>query len=124
MNRQLTTKPIHVDGPLLPETMANLVTSVSLATRISLRCSSLFFDTLFEAAKYGTTVSLGISRNAITHAISTAKNIHTNQKKITCQPSQQEERYYIFYKYSWSLLNKKKKPVYFIKYWKNIQTSA
>lgn len=74
-----------VDGPLLPENIANIVTAVSLATRISLRCSSLFFDAIFEAAKYGTSVSLGISRNALTNAISTAKNLHyTSNENLIC----------------------------------------
>jgi hypothetical protein len=63
-------------APLLPENIANMVTAVSLATRISLRCSSLIFDTIFEAAKYGTSLSLDISRNALTNALSTAKNLH------------------------------------------------
>ncbi|KAG1459785.1 hypothetical protein G6F56_006084 [Rhizopus delemar] len=62
--------------PLLPPHLAHMVTSVSLATRISLRCSSLLVGTLFEAAKYGTSMSLGISRNAISNAISTAKSLH------------------------------------------------
>lgn len=64
--------------PLLSENIANVVTAVSLATRISLRCSSLFLDALFEAAKYGTSLSLGISRNALTNALVTAKNLHNN----------------------------------------------
>ncbi|KAL7330039.1 hypothetical protein PS15p_205034 [Mucor circinelloides] len=83
------TSSIHdinhaIDGTLLSENVANMVTAVSLATRISLRCSSIFFDVMFEAAKYGTSVSLGISRNALTNALSTAKNLHANtQNKIT-----------------------------------------
>lgn len=83
------TSSIHdinhaIDGTLLSENVANMVTAVSLATRISLRCSSIFFDAMFEAAKYGTSVSLGISRNALTNALSTAKNLHANtQNKIT-----------------------------------------
>jgi hypothetical protein len=82
------------DGTLLPENVANMVTTVSLATRISLRCSSLLFDTMFEAAKYGTSLSLGISRNAISNVLSTAKNLHTPaQQKITQSSStKQEER--------------------------------
>ncbi|CAO3653429.1 unnamed protein product [Mucor fragilis] len=83
------TSSIHdinhaIDGTLLSENVANMVTAVSLATRVSLRCSSIFFDAMFEAAKYGTSISLGISRNALTNALSTAKNLHANtQNKIT-----------------------------------------
>ncbi|KAI8968459.1 hypothetical protein BDF20DRAFT_828162 [Mycotypha africana] len=72
-----TTTILKEEGPtLLPENVANIVTAVSFATRVSLRCSSLFFDVMFEAAKYGTSLSLGISRNAITNAISTARKLH------------------------------------------------
>lgn len=80
-----------VDEPLLPENIANMVTAISLATRISLRCSSLFFDAIFEAAKYGTSLSLGLSRNALTNAIVTAKNIHNNEH-LVCSSLEQEER--------------------------------
>ncbi|KAI9263065.1 Alpha/Beta hydrolase protein [Sporodiniella umbellata] len=65
---------------LLPPHLARVVTSVSLATRISLRCSSLVVGTFFEAAKYGTSVSLGLSRNALMNAISTARNIPREQE--------------------------------------------
>ncbi|KAF1802726.1 hypothetical protein FB192DRAFT_1422469 [Mucor lusitanicus] len=72
------------DGTLLSENVANMVTAVSLATRVSLRCSSIFFDAMFEAAKYGTSISLGLSRNALINALSTAKSLHANtQNKIT-----------------------------------------
>lgn len=97
MTGQLTsstaTSSIHdinnaIDGTLLSENVANMVTAVSLATRISLRCSSIFFDAMFEAAKYGTSISLGLSRNALTNALSTARNLHANtQNKITASAS-------------------------------------
>ncbi|KAI8079744.1 uncharacterized protein BX664DRAFT_302795 [Halteromyces radiatus] len=63
---------------LLPENIAGLITTASLATRVSLRCSGLVIDALFEGAKYGTSVSLGLGRNALTNAISTAKLIHSS----------------------------------------------
>lgn len=91
----LTPTPLQkeklADEPLLPENIANMVTAISLATRISLRCSSLFFDAIFEAAKYGTSLSLGLSRNALTSAIITAKNIHNNDH-LVCSSQEQEER--------------------------------
>ncbi|ORE01871.1 alpha/beta-hydrolase [Rhizopus microsporus var. microsporus] len=65
---------------LLPQNVASMVTTVSLATRVSLKCSSLLVDTIFGAAKYGTSMSLCLSRNAITHAISTAKHLHSNDQ--------------------------------------------
>ncbi|KAI9246681.1 Alpha/Beta hydrolase protein [Phascolomyces articulosus] len=65
---------IYHDSPtLLPEHLASFVTAASLAARVSLRCSSVFVDAIFEAAKYGTVLSLGISRQALTNALATAK---------------------------------------------------
>lgn len=90
----LSPTPPHeeklVDEPLLPENIANMVTAISLATRISLRCSSLLFDAIFEAAKYGTSLSLGLSRNALTNAIITAKNLHNNDHLVCASPDQEE----------------------------------
>lgn len=93
----VTNDKLLVDGPLLPENIANVVTAVSLATRISLRCSSLFFDAIFEAAKYGTSMSLGLSRNALTNAISTAKYLHyTSSENLLCSASTKEDTERIF----------------------------
>ncbi|KAI9267072.1 Alpha/Beta hydrolase protein [Helicostylum pulchrum] len=80
-----------IGDPLLSENVANVVTAVSLATRISLRCSSLFLDALFEAAKYGTSLSLGITRNTLTNALVTAKNLHSNDL-LLCSSEQERER--------------------------------
>ncbi|KAJ8651951.1 hypothetical protein O0I10_012471 [Lichtheimia ornata] len=76
---ELTTYPtsIHDSPTLLPENLASFVTAASLAARLSLRCSSVFAEALFEAAKYGTVLSLGLSRHALTNALATAKRIHT-----------------------------------------------
>ncbi|KAI8377742.1 uncharacterized protein BYT42DRAFT_571448 [Radiomyces spectabilis] len=61
---------------LLPENIANFITAASLATRLSLRCSSLLVETLFEAAKYSTVLTLGLSRSALSNALTTAKKLH------------------------------------------------
>ncbi|KAI8138434.1 hypothetical protein BJV82DRAFT_673584 [Fennellomyces sp. T-0311] len=71
------TTSIHDSPTLLPENLASFVTAASLAARLSLRCSSVFVEALFEAAKYGTVLSLGISRQALTNALATAKRLHT-----------------------------------------------
>ncbi|RCI04190.1 hypothetical protein CU098_004451 [Rhizopus stolonifer] len=97
------TNSIHdanhaLDGPLLPENVACMVTAASFTARLSLRCSSIFLDALFEAAKYGTVLSLGLSRNALTNALSTAKNIHDTSPKSICSSAitEQEERNGLF----------------------------
>ncbi|KAI7852929.1 hypothetical protein BDC45DRAFT_511843 [Circinella umbellata] len=61
---------------LLPTHVANFITAVSLAARLSLRCSSLLIEALFETAKYSTVFSFGFSRQALINAISTAKKLH------------------------------------------------
>lgn len=61
---------------LLPSNIANFITAISLATRLSLRFSALFMEALFEAAKYSTVFSIGLSRQALISAISTAKKVH------------------------------------------------
>ncbi|KAL9539198.1 hypothetical protein MBANPS3_010409 [Mucor bainieri] len=61
---------------LLPENIASLITAIALAARLSLRCSSLFIEALLESAKYSTSVSFGLSRQALINALSTAKKLH------------------------------------------------
>ncbi|KAI9497140.1 hypothetical protein BDB00DRAFT_805134 [Zychaea mexicana] len=78
---------IHDSPTLLPENLASFVTAASLAARLSLRCSSVFAEALFEAAKYGTVLSLGISRQALTNALATAKRLHTLTYPNSCDES-------------------------------------
>ncbi|GAN10006.1 hypothetical protein MAM1_0312c09540 [Mucor ambiguus] len=61
---------------LLPENIASLITAIALAARLSLRCSSLFIEALLESAKYSTSLSFGLSRQALINALSTAKKLH------------------------------------------------
>ncbi|KAG2187771.1 hypothetical protein INT44_005461 [Umbelopsis vinacea] len=61
---------------LLPENVASLITAVSIAARLSLRCSSLFIEALLESARYSTAFSLGMSRQTLIAALSTAKRLH------------------------------------------------
>ncbi|KAH8555683.1 hypothetical protein BGW37DRAFT_478194 [Umbelopsis sp. PMI_123] len=67
----------YINSPtLLPENIASLITAVSIATRLSLRCSSLFIEALLESARYSTAFSLGMSRQTLIAALSTAKRLH------------------------------------------------
>ncbi|ORY94787.1 hypothetical protein BCR43DRAFT_460590 [Syncephalastrum racemosum] len=77
---------VYASSTLLPTNIANLITAVSLAARLSLRCSSLFMEILFETAKYSTVFSFGLSRQALVNAISTAKRLHAIT--YSDQPSQ------------------------------------
>lgn len=85
---------IHDSPTLLPENIASFVTAASLAARLSLRCSSLFVDALFEAAKYGTRLSFGVSRQTITNALTTARRLHTlTYNPETSETVKDPERY-------------------------------
>ncbi|KAI9258010.1 hypothetical protein BDA99DRAFT_573314 [Phascolomyces articulosus] len=73
----ITYNPIQsLSTTLLPTHIANFITAVSLAARLSLRCSSLLIEALFETAKYSTVFSFGFSRQALINAVSTAKKLH------------------------------------------------
>ncbi|OAD81424.1 hypothetical protein PHYBLDRAFT_71344 [Phycomyces blakesleeanus NRRL 1555(-)] len=61
---------------LLPDNVANFISTASLATRLSLRFSSLFLEAMFDAAKCGTVLSLGVSRQALINAFSSAQTRH------------------------------------------------
>ncbi|KAJ2963990.1 hypothetical protein NQZ79_g1160 [Umbelopsis isabellina] len=67
---------IATSPTLLPENVASFITAVSVATRLSLRCSSLFIEALLESARYSTAFSLGMSRQTLIAALSTAKRLH------------------------------------------------
>ncbi|RUP52412.1 hypothetical protein BC936DRAFT_143688 [Jimgerdemannia flammicorona] len=71
----MALQPYH-NSTLLPENLASLITAISIATRLSLRCSSLFIEVLLEAAKYSTSFGLGLSRQALIAAVSSAKRLH------------------------------------------------
>ncbi|KAI8366570.1 hypothetical protein BD560DRAFT_447920 [Blakeslea trispora] len=66
---------------LLPENIASFITAIALATRLSLRCSSLLIEVLMESVKYSTSLSFGISRQAIINALSSAKKLHRISSK-------------------------------------------
>lgn len=61
---------------LLPENIASFITAIALAARLSLRCSSLLIEALLESAKFSTSFSFGLSRQALINALSTAKKLH------------------------------------------------
>ena len=63
-------------GPLLNQTVAGIVSSLSLATRVSLRVASLTVGTLFQSLKFSATATLGLGRKTLVSAVSTARNLH------------------------------------------------
>ncbi|TPX32436.1 hypothetical protein SmJEL517_g04439 [Synchytrium microbalum] len=83
-----TTAPIL--PPLLNESCARAISSVSIATRIALRLSQIVVEAFFETLRYSTTSSLSFTRHAIVAALSAA----SSQRSITS--SQQMSESYFF----------------------------
>jgi hypothetical protein len=87
-------------GPtLLPRDVAMLVSAVSLAARVSLRCvprlamaadrltgasraSALFLEAALEGARLTSLTSLGITRRALIGAISSARALHYMRERL------------------------------------------
>lgn len=66
---------------LLPETLASLITAISLAARVSIKGAALFIEALLESARYSTQTSLGLTRRALISAVGSARALHyVNQK--------------------------------------------
>lgn len=66
-----------MDQPtLLPAAVAQLISAASLAARISLRASALFFEAVLESAQCTTDTSMGITRRALVAALQSARTLH------------------------------------------------
>lgn len=68
---QLSSSPT-----LLPSHLAQLVTALSLAARVSLRASALFIEAIGESLQCGTVTGLGVTRRALIAAVSSARALH------------------------------------------------
>lgn len=62
--------------PLLPWQIATIVSSVSMASRISLRFISLAVETIFNSLKFSAAASLGVTRRSLVAAVSSARSLH------------------------------------------------
>ncbi|KAK9768193.1 hypothetical protein K7432_001389 [Basidiobolus ranarum] len=79
-----TQFPSTYYNPLTPTTLlnpevANFITTVSTATRISLRLASIITEAIFESLKYSTSTSMDLSKRVLISAISAAKTIHSSK---------------------------------------------
>ncbi|KAJ3309490.1 hypothetical protein HDV04_005982 [Boothiomyces sp. JEL0838] len=67
----------YVDhSPLLPSYLASLISSLSMASRVSLRFASIAVDTIFESLKFSTATTLGLGRRTLVSAVSSARSLH------------------------------------------------
>ncbi|ORX80120.1 alpha/beta-hydrolase [Basidiobolus meristosporus CBS 931.73] len=79
-----TQFPSTYYNPITPTTLLNpevasLITTVSTATRISLRLASIITEAIFESLKYSTATSMDLSKRALISAISAAKTLHSSK---------------------------------------------
>ena len=63
--------------PLLGVHVAGAVSSLSTATRFSLRMASVTFNIIFSSLKFTTAASLGLSRRAVVGALTSARTLHS-----------------------------------------------
>ncbi|KAF9195178.1 hypothetical protein BGZ51_004605 [Haplosporangium sp. Z 767] len=64
---------MEVSAPFLPQSIATLISTVSLGARVSLRTAAIIVEALLETLQHGTSATLGISRRSLLTAVSTAK---------------------------------------------------
>jgi hypothetical protein len=65
-----------IHPPLLPERVASMISSVSMASRVSLRLVSIAVERLFDSFKFSAAATLGVSRRALVSAVSSARTLH------------------------------------------------
>ncbi|KAF9121749.1 hypothetical protein BGW39_010285 [Mortierella sp. 14UC] len=64
---------MEVSAPFLPQSIATLISTVSLGARVSLRTAAIIVEASPETLQHGTSATLGISRRSLLAAVSTAK---------------------------------------------------
>lgn len=71
---------------LLSDNAARMITTISTATRFSLRFSALVMEIFFETAKYSALTSMGLSRRALITAISSARKqyLTSEERALIC----------------------------------------
>ncbi|KAM0751552.1 hypothetical protein T439DRAFT_324739 [Meredithblackwellia eburnea MCA 4105] len=74
--QSLVLSRLSTSPTLLPSNLASLISTVSLAARVSVRAAALFIEAILETAKYSTYAGMGITRRALIQAVSSANAIH------------------------------------------------
>jgi hypothetical protein len=73
---QLISNALSLGPTLLPPQLAQLITALSLATKVSLRATALFIELIIESCRYSTSVGLGLSRRALISAVGSARTFY------------------------------------------------
>ncbi|GAA5943218.1 uncharacterized protein JCM15063_005295 [Sporobolomyces koalae] len=74
--QSLVLSRLSTSPTVLPPNLANLVTALSLAARVSLRTSALFLEAILEGLQGTTVASLGLTRRFLIAAVGSARNLH------------------------------------------------
>lgn len=68
--------------PLLPDSLASIVSLLSLSSRVSLRALALWIELLLDSTRFCTITSLGFTRRTLVSAVETARHLHTVSQKL------------------------------------------
>ena len=76
--RKDNSRPLahHQQSPLLARPIAKIVSSISMASRVSIRLSALVVDSIFDSLKFSAAASLGVGRRALVSAVASARTLH------------------------------------------------
>lgn len=75
-NRNSRPLAHHQQSPLLARPIAKIVSSISMASRVSIRLSALVVDSIFDSLKFSAAASLGFGRRALVSAVASARTLH------------------------------------------------
>ncbi|KAH9275482.1 hypothetical protein BASA83_002256 [Batrachochytrium salamandrivorans] len=67
---------LHANDTILPLPIASMISTVSMASRASIRLTSVVVDLAFESLKFGASATLGLGRRAMVSAASSARSLH------------------------------------------------
>ncbi|CED85167.1 Predicted lipase/calmodulin-binding heat-shock protein [Phaffia rhodozyma] len=73
---QMISTALSIGPTLLPPRLSNLITALSLATKVSLRATAFFIEAILESARYSTSLGFGLTRRALISAISSARTFY------------------------------------------------
>jgi hypothetical protein len=74
--QSLVLSRLATGDPLLPSSIANLISALSIISRISLRTAALFVEAILESVKNSASVGLGLTRRALIAAVGSARTMH------------------------------------------------
>ena len=74
--QSLVLSRLATGTPLLPATIAQLISALSQAARVTLRSAALIIEQVLESVRLGTMVGMGLTRRALIAAVASARTMH------------------------------------------------